>query len=793
MDMKEYADGIVHTVRDPLLVLDGDLRVKTASPSFYQFFKVTKEHTLGHLIYELGGHQWDIPALRQLLQEILRDSGGELNNFSVEHDFPNIGRRILVLNARRLRTDGVTGFILLSMEDITERRRAELEVARQRTWFQTTLSSIGDAVIATDGDTQITFMNPTAERLTGWKGEEASGRPLSEIFNIINEETRNQVESPVTKAIRRGAIVGLANHTLLIARDGTERPIDDSAAPIRDEAGTISGVALVFHDISERRRAELKIEASESRYRRLFETAQDGILILDAKDGRVIEVNRFLMDLLRHSREHFVGKELWELGMFQDIEASKAAMQQLQEKGYVRHEDLPLMDRDGRQIHVEFISNRYHEDHRMVFQCNIRDISQRKQIEREREGLMIQEHAARVEAQSSERANRAKDVFLATLSHEMRTPLNAILGWAQILGKGDYSSEDLKEGVEVIQRNASIQAKLIEDVLDISRIVSGKMRLDLLPCDFKKIIAAAVETVRAAADAKGIHIDIEIDPVTAETVVFCDASRIQQVLWNLLSNSIKFGPQGAKVTIALGSEKSRLRIVVSDNGPGIDPHFLPYIFDRFRQADSSTKRKFGGLGLGLSIVKHLVELHGGTVQVRSEGEGKGATFIVNLPIRAVDTPDAEEGSQQKPTPPEHPGVRLDGLRLLVVDDEPDARRLVARVLEETGATVTTVATVREARRLLEEKESTPNVLISDLSMPEEDGFDLIRHVRSTGHTVQQLPAVALTAFADKGYARSALLEGFQVHVPKPVDPNDLIAVVASLAGRTGNPSSTASR
>ena len=786
MDAQIYADSIVNTLRESLLVLDEDHRVQSASPSFYRRFQVTKEQTLGFRIYELGNRQWDIPALRRLLEEILpRDE--EFNDFLVEHDFPNIGRRVMLLNARRLHDDGITTLILLAIEDITDRRRAEIEVERQRTWLQTTLSSIGDAVIATDTQTRVTFMNPAAERMTGWLRADARGRTLEEVFRIVNEETRNDVESPVTKAMRLGAVVGLANHTMLIRRDGTEHPIDDSAAPIRDESGAIAGVVLVFHDITERRRAERRIEISESRYRRLFEAAHDGILILDAGSGQVIDVNRFLMELLGHPREHFIGKQLWELGMFQDIEASKRAMRDLNEQGYVRFEDLPLMDRDGRRVPVEFVSNRYHEDGRQVFQCNIRDISRRKQVEREREAMLAQEHAARVEAQASERANRAKDVFLAMLSHEMRTPLNAILGWASILRRPECKPEEMREGIEVIERNAQAQTRLIEDVLDISRIVSGKMRLDITPCDFRTIVFAAVNTVRRTADAKGIAIEVEIDPDAAKSVVYCDGDRIQQVIWNLLSNAVKFCARDDSIKIAVKPEKSGLQIVVSDNGPGISKPMLPYIFERFRQGDSGTTRRAGGLGLGLSIVKHLVELHGGSVEVESPGEGKGSTFTVSLPIRATQAEvSAYVGLPEQFGDFASSSIRLDGLHLLVVDDEPDARRLVAKVLQEAGADVTAAASVREALLVMENKESAPHVLISDLSMPEEDGFDLIRKVRSTGHSVSQLPAVALTAFADKAYARSALLAGYQVHVPKPVDPNDLIAVVASLAGRTGS-------
>ena len=263
MPSPELADSIVKTLREPLVVLDSELRVTNASPAFFRGFKVSKEQTIGRRIYELGNHEWDIPALRKLLERILPHDD-EFNDFTVEHDFPNIGRKTMLLNGRRLHDDGKTDFILLAIEDITDRRKSETEIARQRTWFQTTLSSIGDAVIATDAEACVTFLNPVAEMMTGWKSEEARGQQLHEVFRIVNEETRNTVESPVTKAIRLGSIVGLANHTLLIARDGVERPIDDSAAPIRDEGQTVTGVVMVFHDITERRKAEKQIEISEA-------------------------------------------------------------------------------------------------------------------------------------------------------------------------------------------------------------------------------------------------------------------------------------------------------------------------------------------------------------------------------------------------------------------------------------------------------------------------------------------------------------------------------------------------
>ena len=327
--------------------------------------------------------------------------------------------------------------------------------------------------------------------------------------------------------------------------------------------------------------------------------------------------------------------------------------------------------------------------------------------------------------------------------------------------------------------------QLMDDVLDVSRIVSGKVRLEVRPCELSDIIRAGIDVVRSAAQAKDITLSAELDP--AASAASCDAARMQQVVWNLLSNAIKFTPKGGRVHVKLAREASDLHIQVSDSGQGIGAELLPHVFDRFRQADSSTRRRYGGLGLGLSIVKHLVELHGGTVQVESGGEGRGTTFSVLLPIRAVrvdesgDDPDADESELASTIG--LPIVRLDALRVLVVDDDPDARRLLIKVLRDAGAVVMSAANAAEALAAI--AESNPEVLVSDLGMPDQDGFDLIREVRRHGHHAKDLPAVALSAFAHKNDRRRALLAGFQMHVPKPADPHDLTAAIASLAGRTG--------
>ena len=410
-----------------------------------------------------------------------------------------------------------------------------------------------------------------------------------------------------------------------------------------------------------------------------------------------------------------------------------------------------------------------------------------EQVERDREALLASEQASRSQAEA---ANRAKDLFLATLSHEMRTPLNAIAGWVSILLQQDAGAPRLREGLTVIERNTKAQVQLIDDLLDVSRIVSGKLRMSLEPCDLAEVINAGVNATRTAAEARGIMLGVRVDS-SGDAV--CDSSRIQQVVWNLVSNAVKFTPKGGRVDVTLSRANSHYQIQVADTGQGIDPDLLPYIFDRFRQADSSMRRRFAGLGLGLSIVKYIVEAHGGNIEATSAGEGKGSMFTVLLPIRAVrirevteDEQITRDSGQDEPTDAGHlaarPPVRLDGVQVLVVDDEPDARRVLALVLERVGAVVATADSARAAIEAL--PRAHPDVLISDLGMPEQDGLELIRQVRGGGHSATDLPAIALTAFVQKDDAQSALSAGFQVHLPKPVDPHELTSVIARLARRS---------
>ncbi|HKX27742.1 MAG TPA: ATP-binding protein [Blastocatellia bacterium] len=398
--------------------------------------------------------------------------------------------------------------------------------------------------------------------------------------------------------------------------------------------------------------------------------------------------------------------------------------------------------------------------------------------------------AARKARQEAEKANRLKDEFLATVSHELRTPLNAMLGWSRMLRMGKLEAENVERALETIERNAKAQQQIVEDILEVSRIITGKLRLDVAPVEIAPTIEAAVDSLRPTAEAKGVDIQTVLD--TKSSLVLGDTSRLQQVVWNLLSNAVKFTPKGGRVQVALERVNSHVRITVSDTGQGIESQFLPYVFDRFRQADSSTARPHGGLGLGLAIVRHLVELHGGTVQAASSGENLGATFTVNLPLAIIREAGARAGAELT-SPPRQSALEsaaeqfvleLTGLRVLVVDDEADARDLLTVVLRQYGVEVRGAGSTRETLELLERWR--PDVIISDIGMPDEDGYVLIRRIRSLPEERGgNIPAAALTAYARSEDRLKALAAGYQMHIAKPVEPPELAAVVASLARRAG--------
>lgn len=401
------------------------------------------------------------------------------------------------------------------------------------------------------------------------------------------------------------------------------------------------------------------------------------------------------------------------------------------------------------------------------------DITEQRRFSEERQQLLESERAARSNA---ERASFLKDEFLATLSHELRTPLSAILGWTQLLRA---SPGDVEEGLETIERNARAQTRIIEDLLEMSRIISGKIRLEVRPIEVAPLIDAAIESLRPTASAKEIAIEKYIAAGVPEIVG--DAGRLQQVMWNLVSNAIKFSGRGGRVEIVARPVNSRVEVSAKDAGRGIAPDFLPYVFDRFRQEESAKTRTHGGLGLGLSIVKKLVELHGGAVEARSEGEGKGATFVISLPVSLLaNETDVFENGTVLP----HDGVvNLEGVRVLAVDDERDSREFVRRLLQEYNAKVFTAASADEALQTLARERA--DILVSDIGMPGKDGLELIRELRARDGEEGKIPAVALTAFARTQDRTRAMLAGYQVHLAKPVEAQELVAAIANLVGRAG--------
>ncbi len=752
-------------------------------------------------------------------------------------------------------------------------------------WVRVTLSSIGDAVITTDTSGGVTFLNPVAQALTGWTSEDAAGRPLETVFQIVNEESRGTVENPATRALREGVVVGLANHTLLIAKDGTERPIDDSAAPIRNDRGDVAGVVLVFRDISERRRqeqrvrdaltyaegiiatmrepfvvldknlrvktanrsfyetfhvsteetegrflydlgngqwniprlrtllggvlsnshpihdlnlehdfpaigkkimllnarrfesvdsqpslillaiediterkqAEIAVQTSEVRYRRLFQTAKDGILILDANTLKIIDANPFMTELLGYSRDEFLGKELWEIGLFGDERASQAASQELQEKGYIRYDHLPLETKNGVRAEVEFVSNIYQVDHRPVAQCNIRDISERRLLEKQ------------LTEQTTELSDlhRRKDEFLAMLSHELRNPLAPISNAVHLLRlqKGENSIQ--QQARCIIERQVAQLSHLVDDLLEISRITTGRVQLRQERVAVSGIIECAVESARPLIEQFKHELTVSLPPQSIW--LYADAARLEQVVVNLLNNAAKYTDEGGHIWLSVEQEDHVCVLRVRDTGIGIAPELLPRIFDLFTQAGRSLARSQGGLGVGLCLVHRLVEMHGGTVMAYS-ALGHGSEFVVRLPI--VESPALQEPS----SPAETAEPSGPALRLLVVEDNVDAAQSLAMLLRDSGHQVRMAHTGPTA--LEAALDYRPNVVLLDIGLPGMDGYEVAKRIRQQP-ALQGIVLVAMTGYGQDADRQRSQEVGFDHHLVKPADFGRMQQILAT--------------
>jgi PAS domain S-box-containing protein len=968
----------------------------------------------------------------------------------------------------------LTVFVLVALLVVylTERsRRAEAEADVSRESMETTLKSIGDAVIATDTRGRVTFMNGVAQRLTGWPLAEAAGRPLAEVFRILNEETRAEVESPVAKVLRAGEVVGLANHTALIARDGSEVPVEDSAAPIKDRSGNVTGVVLVFHDIAERRKTEASLQRRERELTDFIENASVGLHWVGA-DGTILWANRAELEMLGYDAEEYIGRNIAEFHadreVIEDILTRLSGRQEIH--GYearLRHKDGSvreasinsnvLWDDEGRFVHtrcftrditqekragqerahftqlverervrlknlvanvpgvvweawgapdeasqhIDFVSDHVeqmlgytveewlstpnfwlsivHPDDReraaveahAIFESRtggtsefrwlgkdgrvvevsaqsvvIRDergepvgmrgvtldITERKRAEGrlgflaeagemlassldfettlerlarlavsaladyclidmvgddgevrrvatahadpaheaavsglrrfppdmskhegvskvlrtgqtefvplvtqerlrsitrnvehrellERLGLKsfmtvplvtrervtgaltlaltgagraytpadvsFAEELARRAALAIENArlygraqevNRAKDEFLATLSHELRTPLTPVIGWTHMILSGRLGPSDVVQGMHVIDRNSQALSRLINDLLDMSSILSGKMKIERAPVEIDAVVREAFETVRPHAESRGVALELFADerPVPA-AVVNGDRTRLVQVFWNLLHNAVKFSARGGRVRVRVEGTGGAARVHIEDNGQGITPEFLPHVFERFRQADMGTTRAHGGLGIGLALVKSFVEAHGGRVEAASPGAGRGSSFVVSLPaLRATNGDDTgvEQSDAQQPEP-----CLAEPCDVLIIEDAPDTLEMLRVVFEARGYGVSACGSAEEALRVAEAGRF--DIIICDIGLPRIDGYELIGRLRSLPH-LHGVPAVALTGYAAPKDSEAALAAGFDAHLAKPVEPSALVAEVEQL-------------
>lgn len=503
-------------------------------------------------------------------------------------------------------------------------------------------------------------------------------------------------------------------------------------------------------------------------------TAPGGFLSL-TDDGEILEINATLLNLLGYELTDLKGRRIESiLPVASRIFYQTHFFPLIKLHGQVNEVYFTLRAKDETELPVLVNAVRRINDGVPITDCVMMQMRNRNQYEDE---ILKAKRVA-------EEATLAKDQFLAVVSHELRTPLTAILGWSRLLKGGKLDESNTRQALEIIERNAHSQSQLIEDLLDFSRIVSGKIRLDVGTVNPAAVTESAINVVRPAIDAKGIKLQVILDPRSGP--VSGDPERLQQVLWNLLSNAVKFTPKQGRIQVRLARVNSNVEITVSDTGEGISAEFLPYVFDRFSQADNSTTRLHRGLGLGLAITRHIVELHGGTIHAVSPGEGQGASFILKLPIMVVhDALRAKTTTPlQLPTDSIQPvePARLDGVRVLVVDDEQDTRVLLMTVLTESGAQVNTVATAADALKSLQQNET--DLLLSDIEMPGEDGYSLIRKLRESEKWQQRgIPAIALTAHARATDRLQALSAGFQLHMPKPVEPAELIVAIANLTNR----------
>ena len=648
----------------------------------------------------------------------------------------------------------------------------ELRQKEEGLWRQANLIELSyEPIFTWHFDDGIMEWNKGCEQLYGYDRTEAIGKISHE---LLKTESQSSPTSEYVDTLKRdGQWSGVLRH---LARDGREVWVESRQQVIESDGKQL--VLETNRDITE----QLRGEESRLRLAAIVASSNDAI-VGKTLEGIITNWNDGAQRIFGYTEAEVIGKPINILIPEDRQDEEPAIIERLKRGERVDHYQTVRVRKDGQKIDISLTISPIRNSLGQIIGASkiARDITEHKRLQEERERLLEQEQSAREQA---EMANRVKDEFVATVSHELRTPLNAILGWSSMLLGGKLKGDDVRRGLETIERNARLQAQLIEDILDVSRSISGKLRLDIKPVELISVIRAAVDAVRPAAEAKDIQLQLLLDP--AADHVQADAIRMQQIIWNLLANAIKFTPSGGFVQVRLDRIESRAQITVTDTGEGISAEFLPYIFNRFQQGDGTITRRHGGLGLGLAIARHLVEMHGGTIEAASEGLDKGSTFTVSIPLRL-------SGTLVSPTPISTASesdsngggkLSLKGLRILAIDDEPDVRDMLQTLLEDCGADVLTAASAKEGLAAL--AAWNPHVLISDIGMPEEDGYSLIQKIRALSpEQGADVPAIALTGYVRVEERMRALEAGYQMFAPKPVETNELISIIGDLC-RTNN-------
>lgn len=674
--------------------------------------------------------------------------------------------------------NGRPQFLLAMVQDIDARKKAEESLSESEERFRAVADNIAQLAWICDRMGEVIWYNQRWLDYTGLSFEDMKGWGWTRCHHP------DHVESVVASVQRSRDTATPWEHIFpLRGKDGNYRWFLSRATPIRDATGNIVRWFGTNTDVTEQREADEALRQSEERYRSLVSVITDVPWTTDAT-GAFITDQPAWAAYTGQSQEELRGFG-WVNALHPDDRKAVAAIWKR------ACETRTVYESQGRVWHASTKRWRYfvaratpvfNEDRTVrewVGSCT--DVDAQKRAEDKLQQLFVNEQALRGEA---ERASRMKDEFLATVSHELRTPLNAIMGWSHLLRSGTLDEAGRARALETIDRNAKTQAQLIEDILDVSRVITGKLRLNKEPIDMASIIAAAIDSMQAAAEAKDIQLEVTLE--SSVPAIAGDPNRLQQIVWNLVSNAVKFTPAGGRVQVRLERKSTSVQVVVRDTGEGIDLDFLPFVFDRFRQADGTLTRRHGGLGLGLAIVRHLVEVHGGEVFAESPGPNRGSTFTVRLPFEVTRTLNKDKNERKKISSslkvsrnPLDASPRLDGVRILIVDDDSDTLQILRAVLSRFGANVEIATSVAGAMKVL--RQSKPHVVVSDLAMPDEDGHSLIKKIR-TGEAgnEKQIPALALTAHTRIEDRARALSAGFNMFVPKPVEPDELISAIANL-------------